>query len=121
MRSGLKRWATRLRGVDFSRRSIDYATASAARQGKAITYHYQDYLKMNLEKKFDLAMIYCDYGALSDDDRRTLLSNVRRHLRPGGKVPVRRVFRRPAGEFLKSPRPGDQRTAVSGGRRATSP
>ena len=73
-------------GVDFSRRSIDYATASAARQGKAITYHYQDYLKMNLEKKFDLAtMIYCDYGALSDDDRRTLLSNVRRHLRPGGK------------------------------------
>lgn len=73
-------------GVDFSRRSIDYAIASAAKQGKAITYHYQDYLKMNLEKKFDLAtMIYCDYGALSDDDRRTLLANVRRHLRPGGK------------------------------------
>ncbi len=73
-------------GVDFSRRSIDYAVASAARQGKAITYHCLDYLKMNLEKKFDLVtMIYCDYGALSDEDRRTVLANVRRHLRPGGK------------------------------------
>ena len=82
MRSGLEEMGYQVTGGRFSRRSIDYVTASAARQGKAITYHYQDYLKMNLEKKFDLAMIYCDYGALSDDDRRTLLSNVRRHLRP---------------------------------------
>lgn len=73
-------------GVDFSSRSIDYAIKSARAQGLDITYIFADYLNMNLRQTFDFAtMIYCDYGALSGDDRRTLLQRIHRHLKPGGK------------------------------------
>ena len=48
-------------GIDFSKRSIDYALESALRQELSITYLFQDYLQMNLKKVFDFGtMIYCD-------------------------------------------------------------
>ena len=73
-------------GIDFSKRSINYATSSAAKQNLNIQYLYQDYLNMNLNKTFDFStLIYCDYGALSSEDRKTLLKVVYTHLRPGGK------------------------------------
>lgn len=73
-------------GVDFSKRSIEYAQAVAAEQSMDITYHYQNYLQLALGKTFDFAvMIYCDYGALSRDNRRNLLQKVYEHLKPGGK------------------------------------
>lgn len=41
---------------------------------------------MELNTAFDFAtMIYCDYGALSTDDRKTLMQNVYSHLKSGGK------------------------------------
>lgn len=73
-------------GIDFSKRSIEYAQNSAIGQGLDITYHYQDYLTMNLNKVFDFAaMIYCDYGALSTTDRQVIMQKVFEHLKPGGK------------------------------------
>lgn len=74
-------------GVDFSKRSIDYARESAYRQGLDIKYLFQDYLKMNLESNFDFGtMIYCDYGALSEDDRKIIMKNVYQSLKSGGKL-----------------------------------
>lgn len=76
----------RVTGIDFSRRSIEYARASAEKQGLDITYKYQDYLQMEDSEKFDFAaMIYCDYGALSTADRKTIMNKVYNSLRPGGK------------------------------------
>lgn len=73
-------------GVDFSSRSIDYAKKSAAEKKLNIDYFYQNYLSLELNRKFDFAvMIYCDYGALSTEKRKIVLKEVYDHLKPGGK------------------------------------
>lgn len=77
----------RVTGVDFSRRSIDYAVRQAEESGRSITYRYINYLEMEYREAFDLAiMIYCDYGALSPDEASLLLSRILQSLRPGGKL-----------------------------------
>lgn len=74
-------------GVDFSRRSISYARQSAEENGLDINYFHQNYLTLNLDAHFDLAtMIYCDYGALSEANRRIVLRQIFKHLKPGGKL-----------------------------------
>lgn len=41
---------------------------------------------MELNQVFDFAtMIYCDYGALSEADRQTIMKKVFNHLKSGGK------------------------------------
>lgn len=73
-------------GIDFSKRSINHAKRSATKKGLYIDYLYLDYLNMEIDIKFDVAtMIYCDYGALSDEDRKLLMKKIHCHLRPGGK------------------------------------
>lgn len=73
-------------GIDLSRRSIAYARASVERKGLPIRYLCQNYLQMDLNTAFDLAvMIYCDYGVLSAGDRKNIMERVYRHLRPGGR------------------------------------
>lgn len=73
-------------GVDFSTRSIEYAKSSALKKSLDITYHFQDYLTLNLNKAYDFAtMIYCDYGALSPTNRAILMRNIYQHLKPNGK------------------------------------
>jgi SAM-dependent methyltransferase len=73
-------------GVDFSSRSIDYAKKSAAEKKLNIDYFYQNYLSLELNRRFDFAvMIYCDYGALSTEKRKIVLKQVYEHLKPGGK------------------------------------
>ena len=74
-------------GVDFSERSIVYARDSAKRKGLDICYLYHDYLSLELNCCFDfITMIYCDYGALSERNRHTVMQTMYRHLKPGGKV-----------------------------------
>ena len=74
-------------GLDFSKRSIEYAKNSAIQKDLDITYLYEDYLTMNLNKQFDLiTMIYCDYGALSQDDRQHLLATMYQLLKPNAKL-----------------------------------
>lgn len=74
-------------GVDFSKRSIDYGRTSARNKSLNIHYVYQNYLEMDLQKKFDfITMIYCDYGALATHERMKLLENVHHHLKSHGRV-----------------------------------
>lgn len=73
-------------GIDFSKRSIDYARQSALNKRLNISYLYENYLEMDLKKNFDFCtMIYCDYGALSTTDRQVIMSKIYHHLKPGGK------------------------------------
>lgn len=75
----------RVTGLDFSRRSIDYAKQSALQKGIEADYYYQNYLKMEYQEVFDIViMIYCDYGALPPADRQILLEKVYHSLKPGG-------------------------------------
>lgn len=74
-------------GIDFSERSVNYAKESALSKKLSISYLYQNYLEMDLKISFDFAtMIFCDYGALSTNDRQVILSKIYHHLKPGGKL-----------------------------------
>lgn len=72
-------------GIDFSKRSVEYAKDSAQTNGKNISYLYQDYLSIDYKEKFDVVtLIYCDFGVIPTDDRRVLLGKIFASLNPGG-------------------------------------
>lgn len=72
-------------GIDFAKRSIDYATEQAAIKQLPIIYRYENYLEMEYENEFDAAtLIFCDFGVLSPENRTILLQKIRRALKPGG-------------------------------------
>jgi len=72
-------------GIDFSKRSIEYARESASKQELNIEYIYQNYLEIDYVEKFDVViLIYCDFGALSNYERSVLLQKVHKALKPGG-------------------------------------
>lgn len=74
-------------GIDFSKRSIRFARETADRKGLDITYHLADYLAFETGKRFDLiTMIFCDYCALSPDQRKVLLKKFHTFLKPGGAI-----------------------------------
>lgn len=74
-------------GIDFSKRSLAYAREQADRRQLTIDYIDANYLDVDLGKQFDLIiMIMCDYCALSPKQRRTLLRQFTRYLKPGGQV-----------------------------------
>lgn len=73
-------------GVDFSANSIRYAKNSAGRKKLNISYLRENYLDLQEEGKFDLIiMIFTDFGVLPPDQRKTVLTNIYRALKPGGK------------------------------------
>lgn len=72
-------------GVDYSRRSIEYATDSAREKGLPITYRHQDYRELDDTDQYDAALlIYGDFNVLRPRDRDVVLANVLRALKPGG-------------------------------------
>lgn len=74
-------------GIDFAKRSVDYAMSQAILHNTPITYHYQSYLEMQYENEFDLiTLIFCDFGVLPPDDRALLLKKIRAALKPGGTL-----------------------------------
>ena len=74
-------------GIDFSRRSIQYAKKIADQKNLDITYYHQNYLEFETEKRFDLiTMIFCDFCVLSPLQRKTLLAKFYTFLKPGGAV-----------------------------------
>ena len=74
-------------GIDFSKRSVEYAKEQAVFNKSIIKYHYQNYLTIDFIEQFDVAtLIYCDYAPLSVDDRKVLLNKVFKALKPGGKL-----------------------------------
>jgi SAM-dependent methyltransferase len=76
----------RVTGVDYSRRSIAYATDYAREHRLDTTYRYQNYLELADENQYDAALlIYGDFCPLSPGQRALLLQNVRRALKPEGR------------------------------------
>ena len=74
-------------GIDFSKRSIEYAKEVADREKLNITYVNQNYLEYETEDRFDLVlMIMCDFCALSPTQRKGLLRKFRKILKPRGAV-----------------------------------
>lgn len=74
-------------GIDFSKRSIEYARNSADFKQKKIEYLYQNYLNIDYENQFDIiTLIYCDFGVLKPLDRNHLLLKIKKALKPGGKL-----------------------------------
>ena len=74
-------------GIDFSKRSIEYAREVAARKGLNIHYVNQDYLEFETNDTFDLVlMIMCDLCALSPTQRQAMLGKFFGMLKPGGAV-----------------------------------
>ena len=85
--SRLAKYSDNVTGIDFSPRSIEYATDAATQQGLKIDYVNRNYLEYRSDKRFDLIiMIMCDFCALSPDQRSKLLGIFREHLDPGGSV-----------------------------------
>jgi SAM-dependent methyltransferase len=81
----LARTGAAVTGVDISPRSIGHAREAAQRDGVAVDYRLGDYLEMDIEPGYDLAlMIMCDYCALSPEQRARLLQRVHDLLAPGG-------------------------------------
>lgn len=72
-------------GIDYSKRSIQYAKDHAASHKLKIEYTYKDYLTIDYINIFDLVtLIYCDFGVLSDQDRDTLLRKIHKSMKRGG-------------------------------------
>ena len=72
-------------GIDFSKRSIEYAQNRAKETKRNIEYRYQNYLEIDYENEYDVViLIYCDFGVLSPQDRGILLKKIHKALKPGG-------------------------------------
>ena len=69
-------------GLDFSRTSIEYAKTQS---GKNCHFRVANYLKDVLPDNSDVVtLIYCDYCALGQPDRKLLLNRIARILKSGG-------------------------------------
>ena len=80
----LARHRLRVTGVDTSERSLAYARDRARERDLAIAYVAQDYLTLDIADHFDAAMLVNgDVCALNPKQRRRLLHNVHRALKPG--------------------------------------
>ena len=74
-------------GIDFSKRSIQYAQEVATREGLSIHYVNQNFLEFETDDRFHLIlMIMCDFCALSPTQRKKMLSKFHTILTPGGSV-----------------------------------
>ena len=83
----LARKQAKVTGIDFSKRSIQYAVEDAERAGLFIHYVNKNYLDFETEERFDLIlMIMCDFCALSPKQRKQLLGKFHKLLKPDGYV-----------------------------------
>lgn len=74
-------------GIDFSQNSIDYASIQAKQKSLSIDYIYANYLEYQFTKQYDLIyIIYCDFGVLSKDQQKALLTKVYAGLKTGGTL-----------------------------------
>jgi len=74
-------------GIDFSKRSIQYAQEVATREKLSIHYVNQNYLEFETDDRFHLLlMIMCDFCALNPIQRKKMLSKFHTILEPGGSV-----------------------------------
>lgn len=75
----------RVSGVDYSRRSITYASDYARQHDLDITYRCQNYLDLDDEDLYDAAfLIFGDFCPLNPRQRSQLLASIHRALKPNG-------------------------------------
>jgi len=83
----LARLGADVTGIDFSRRSIEYARGIASKDGLQVDYINKNYMEFETDTRFDLIiMIMCDYCALSPEQRGKLLSKFKTILKDNGAV-----------------------------------
>ncbi len=74
-------------GIDFSKRSIQYAQQTATKEGLSIHYLNQNYLEFETNDRFHLIlMIMCDFCALSPTQRKRILTKFHTLLGQGGSI-----------------------------------
>lgn len=74
-------------GVDFSKRSIDYAQNAASEKGLKVKYILKNYIQFDTDEQYDLiTMIMCDFSALSPTHRRIMLEKFKKLLKPNGRI-----------------------------------
>lgn len=72
-------------GIDYSRRSVDYAQSHAQEAGRVIQYCYEDYLQAEFGSNFQcVTMVYCDIGVLCPDDRLIIMRKAHAALEQDG-------------------------------------
>jgi SAM-dependent methyltransferase len=73
-------------GIDYSRRSIEYAKQSAREHSLDIRYRYENYLDLTDTNWYEASLlIFGDFCPLAPDQRSQLLRNIRGALKPGGR------------------------------------
>ncbi|MGC9367353.1 MAG: class I SAM-dependent methyltransferase [bacterium] len=83
----LAKLGARVTGIDFSKRSVEYARKVAEQTGLDIEYINQNYLDFKTTDQFNLiTMIMCDYCVLSPSQRKVMLTKFHHLLLPGGAV-----------------------------------
>jgi len=74
-------------GIDFSKRSLNYAQKEADNKNFKINYIHTNYLEYEPNEKYDLiTMIMCDFTVLSPAQRKVLLTKFYKLLKPGGSI-----------------------------------
>lgn len=87
--SGIAAKGPNVTGVDFSKRSLEYAIEFSENNDLNIKYVHQNYLNFDSPEKFDLiTMIMCDFCALSPEQRFKMLDIFKRHLADNGHVMI---------------------------------
>lgn len=72
-------------GIDISENSIDYAKYTAYEKNLNVRYFNANYINNIVDDKFNLiTLIYCDYCALSSNERKRLLNNIKESLTDDG-------------------------------------
>jgi len=85
----LAKKGAKVTGIDFSKRSIEYARELAEKENLSINYVNDDYLEYETNERFDLIlMIMCDFCALSPSQRGIMLDKFHTFLNPGGHILV---------------------------------
>ncbi len=76
---------TNVTGIDFSKRSIEYAQNKAEELNLSIDYRCMNYLDIDFENEFDIVLlIYYDFAVLSPDNQITLLKKISKALKNDG-------------------------------------
>ncbi len=84
--SRFARTGLQVTGVDYSHSSIDYARRYASENKLNIDYRFQNYLELDEKNLYDAVfLIYGDFCPLNPQQRSTLLKNIHRALKPGGR------------------------------------
>ncbi len=85
--SKLAKTGASVTGIDFSERSLNYATKTADEAHLTVDYVHGNYLEFETDRKFDLiTMIFCDFCALSPEQRKILLGKFHSFLKPDGRI-----------------------------------